>query len=517
MNYIRFAINNPVKVAVGVLLLLLFGILALLAIPIQLTPNVDQPIITVETTWIGRSPQEIEREIVEEQEDKLKGLTNLKKMTATAQQNAGSITLEFYIGTDMTRALQEVSDSLREVPDYPEDVDEPVISASDSSSGAENAIAWLIITSSDPDYNVQRLGDVAEDRIKPLLERVEGISEVQVYGGRERQVHILIDPAELAQRGITFNQLASALQMRNVNVSAGEVQSGRLDVRVRTVGQYDQLDQIRDTIVTYTEGGPVRIADLGEVELTLEKERSFVRSSGREALALPVTRETGSNVMAVMDQLQERIDQINAEVLPDVDPSLTLEQVYDETTYIEDAISLVTSNLFIGGSFAVLVLLLYLRTIRPTVVVAVSIPVSIIGTFVVMTALGRNLNVISLAGLAFAVGMVVDAAIVVLENIDRHLAMGKRPAKAALDGASEVWGAILASALTTLCVFIPVIFMQEEAGQLFRDISIAICAAVALSLIVSVTVIPTASSRFLKTHTKKEEGSVMHAAHTLLG
>ena len=508
MDYIRFAILNPVKVTVGVMLILLFGLIAVATIPIQLVPNVDQPVITVETAWTGRSPQEVEQEIIEEQEDKLKSVSNLKKMTGEAQLGRGEITLEFYIGTNMDRALQEVSDKLREVPEYPEDVDQPVVTAADNNS--ENAIAWMILDSDDPNFDIQGFYDIADKRIKPYLERVAGLSRVNIFGGRERQALIRVNPAKMAQRGVTFNDLRDALQRENVNVSAGDLREGRLDVRVRTVGQYADLEAIRKTVVAYTSGGPVRVSDLGDVWLGLEKRRSFVRANGNLALALNATREAGSNVIQVMEGLRQRIATINREVLPAYGHGLELRQVYDETTYIYDALDLVTNNLWMGGTLAIVVLLLFLRKVRPTVIVAMAIPISVVGTFVVMTAFGRNLNVISLAGLAFAVGMVVDSAIVVLENIDRHLDMGKAPLDTAYDAAKEVWGAVFASTLTTLAVFIPVLTIQEEAGQLFRDIALALCAAVTLSLIISVTVIPTASARWLKRTQSKTKTRFNH-------
>ena len=545
MDVIHFAINNPVKVAVGVLLLLLFGVIALVTIPIQLVPDVDKPVITVETNWTGRSPEEVEKEIIEEQEDRLKSLSNLRKMVAVASQDRAEITLEFYVGADMGRARQEVSDKLREVPDYPDDVDEPVISVADNAS--ENAIAWMILSSGDPNFDVQGLYDEVDRRIKPYLERIEGLAEVNVYGGREQQVHIQIDPLRVAQRGVTFNQLRQALQLQNVNVSAGDIADGRLDVRVRTVGQYDNVDDVANTIVTYdATGGPIRIKDLGTVVQTLQKRRTFVRSKGQVGLAINGIRESGANVIEVMEELRKRVAYVNANMLPTMGPQLTLTQVYDETIYIYDALDLVLNNLWLGGALAAAVLLLYLTgnhrpatvavvlgaivaclalllllpegtavwfvvlgllgvamlaavgTSRATGIIGVSIPVSVIGTFVAMTAFGRNLNVISLAGLAFAVGMVVDNSIVVLENIDRHIHLGKPVRKAAYDATKEVWGAVLASTLTTLAVFVPVLFIEEEAGQLFRDIALAICAAVALSLIVSVTVVPTLGARFLR-------------------
>lgn len=526
MDPIRFAIDNPVKVTVGVILVLLAGLLALVRIPVQLTPDVDAPVITIRTDWTGRSPEEIEREIIEEQEDVLKGLSNLKKMTAVASEGQAEIELEFFIGTDMNVARLEVSDALRQVPQYPPQVDEPVTKTGESD--AESPIAWLILDCTDPDFDVQTLGDYAQDRIKPDLERVKGVSEVRVYGGREREVHIRFDLWRLAHHGVTFNQLQRALQLENINLSAGDLAEQSRDWRVRTVGQYEDLDQIRSTVVAYTDGGPLRIRDLAEVAMSFEKRRMFVRSKGEIALALPVYRETGANVMEVMDALEQRLKRINDDLLPSIaeqvrrerglaeSPSLELRQVYDETSYIDDAIALVTSNLYIGGFLAAAALLLFLRSIRPTFVVALAIPISVIGTFVVMTLFGRNINVISLAGLAFAVGMVVDNAIVVLENVDRHLGMGKTPHQAAYDAASEVWGAVLASTLTTLVVFVPVLFMQEEAGQLFRDITLAICAAVTLSLLVAVTVIPSACARWLKPK-QRRAGAWRRAGEKLLG
>ncbi len=506
MDYIRFAISNPVKVTVGVLLILLFGGLAIVSIPIQLIPNVDSPVITVETDWRGRSPQEIEREILEEQEDKLKRVSNLRKMTAVARQGSGEIKLEFYIGTNIDRALLEVSDRLREVPDYPEDVDEPRISAADIAS--DSPIAWMVLTSDDPNFEIESLRDRIEERVKPYLERVEGIARVNVFGGRDREMQVRVNPVRIAQRGITFNEIRDALRRENVNVSAGDLANGRVDVRVRTVGQYEDVEEIRKTIIKYDSGGPVRIEDVADVELSLAKPTRLVRSRGRPAVAINAVRETGSNVIDVMDELKKRIDSLNDPefgLLKQMGPGLKIEQVYDETVYIYDALDLVQSNVIFGGALAVMILLLFLRSVRPTLVVALAIPVSVIGTFLVMFGAGRNINVISLAGLAFAVGMVVDNAIVVLENIDRHLNLGKKPRQAAYDGTKEVWGAILASTLTTLAVFIPVLTVQEEAGQLFRDIALAICAAVTLSLIVSITVIPTATARFLRA--KKEKPS----------
>ena len=505
MDLVRLAIQRPVGVVVAVVLVVMFGLVGVRAIPIQLTPTVDRPVVTVTTNWPGRSPQEIVDEITKEQEERLKNVSNLKSMRSLSIEGQASITLEFFIGTELDGALQEVSDALRQVPDYPEEVDEPIIA--DSSGGPDNAIAWIIIDV-DPQhldkaagFDITTLFDPVDREIRPFIERVGGVAEVNVYGGRERQVRVLLDPYAMAQRGLNHVDVFNALRGENTNVSAGTIAEGKRDYRVRVLGQFTQPDQVLDTIVAYRDGKPVYVRDIGTIDITHEKPRGFVRSLGQPCLAINVLRQTDANVVEVMDGVREQLDQVRTDILPnlhdEVGPYLRLRQVYDETTYISSAIDLVLSNLWIGAILAGIVLLVFLRSVPATLVIALAIPISVIGTFLVLLGLGRTLNVISLAGLAFAVGMVVDNAIVVLENIDRHRQMGEPPAKAAYDGAREVWGAVLASTLTTIVVFVPILTIQEEAGQLFRDISLAIVGAVALSLIVSLTVIPSASASWL--------------------
>ena len=455
----------------------------------------DRPFVTVETLWLGASASEIEREVVDRQEEKLKSVTGLRKMTSSSVESHATITLEFYVGVDQEDAKREVSDALRQVSNYPLEVEEPVIKAGEARG--ESAIAWLVFTC-DPDTNVATLFDFVDDNVKPQLERVEGVASVNIYGGREREVQVRVDPYRLAARSITYGELAEALQRENVTVSAGTVEQGKRDYTYRTVGQYEQLEQVLDTVIAYRAGGPVFVRDVAEVVSTYKEANSFVRSMGDDCLAMPVTRESGSNVMKVMADLRETIARVNDSILKPINEDWSLTQVYDETVYIQSAIDLVRNNLFFGGALAIIVLVAFLRSATATFVVAASIPISVIGTFLAVTLLGRSLNVVMLAGMAFAVGMVVDNAIVVLENIYRHRQLGESRFEAALYGAKEVWGAILASTLTTMAVFIPVVFVQEEAGQLFRDIAIAISCAVALSLLVAILVIPTLSNKVLR-------------------
>jgi len=505
MNLIKIAIEKPVAVSVCVLLTVLFGLLALTRIPVQLTPNTDPTVISVTTRWEGASPQEIENDILREQEEKVKAASGLLKMMATANQGEGILRLEFDLSIAKEDALREVSDKLREVPEYPDNVDEPIIEAGDPNS--EDFIAWIVLSSEDPDFNIRHLQQFVEERIKPEFERVPGIAEINVLGGVEREAQVLVDPVRLAQLGIPVGKLIDRLSQQNADASAGQIKEGKLDVRVRSVGRFTAVEPILQTLLSDPGQPVVKVKDVAEVKVGFKESQFFVRSRGQSVIAINAQREVGSNVMQVMAGLKEKIVYAQESLLPQEAKRLgieagpaggfKLEQVYDQTIYIDQAIALVLKNLWIGGVLAILILLSFLRSIRSTIIIAIAIPVSVIGTFVVMVAMGRSLNVISLAGLAFAVGMVVDNAIVVLENIDRHRRLGEAPGKAALTATREIFGAVLASTLTTVAVFLPILLIEEEAGQLFRDLSLAVCAAVTLSLVVSITVIPAAANKLL--------------------
>lgn len=530
MGILAWCISRPVTVTVAVFLLVMAGIISLREIPVQLTPTVSRPVITVTTNWPGRSPQEIIDEITKEQEEFLKNTTKLDVMSSSTSEGTTAITLEFIVGSDITRALQEVSDALRQVPDYPDGVTEPQIVES-TGNDAAGAVAWIIVDFNDENlkkhagYDLSTIYDALDSEVKPYMERIDGVAQVNIYGGREREARVLTDPIALAQRGLNHVNVIQALQGENQNVSAGSISEGKREYRVRLLGRYTSPEQILDTIVSYRNGLPVYVRDVATVDIGHTKKRGYIRSLARPAIAINVIRQSDANVIDIMDALKLRLEEIESDILPNiggssiagpVGPDLRLRQVYDETIYIKSAISLVTQNLYVGGFIASLVLIVFLRSWRATGIIAIAIPISVIGTFMILLALGRTLNVVSLAGLAFAVGMVVDNSIVVLENIDRRIGLGEKPMRAALRGGGEVWGAILASTLTTVAVFIPVLTIAQEAGQLFRDIAIAIVVSVSLSLIVSIFVIPTACSRWLKPK-QKAKSKLRVAVESLFG
>ncbi len=544
MQLIEWFVRNPVKVSVGVLLVALFGTIALLRMPMQLTPEVQKPTINITTNWLGASPQEVEREIIQEQEEQLKGVEGMTKMTSESSDSRGQISLEFLVGTDMSEALLKVNTRLQQVSEYPEDADEPVIS---TSSASDRPIAWFILSqrlptdealaafqdkhpalreaidrvrhANGPGLALLRLRDLAEahpeaktllpegidvpkllrfaeDFIESRFERVPGVADANVRGGREEEMQVVVDPQRLAARQLTISDLRSALRSQNQDTSGGDFWEGKRRYVVRTLGQFRTPAQVEEVIVAYRDGAPVFVRDVAKVRLGYKKPTGLVRRYGDTAIAVNCQRETGANVLDTMAGLREATADLNAGVLKQ--RGLQLTQVYDETDYIYSAVGLVKTNIVIAGFLTVAVLLLFLRSGRSTVVIGLAIPTSIIGTFLILNSLGRSLNVISLAGLAFAVGMLVDNSVVVLENIYRHYQRGDDVVTAAVRGAKEVWGAVGASTLTTLAVFLPVLFVEEEAGQLFRDIALAISGAVGLSLIVSVVVIPTAASKILR-------------------
>ena len=496
MKIIENAIRFPVTTAVGVIFLVLFGVIGFLRLPIQLTPTVQEPEVTVTTAWPGASPQEVEREIVDEQEEQLKGLEGLTKMESSSADSRGTVTLTFQVGTDLDAALLKVSNRLEQVPSYPDDADKPVLRTVDVSA---NASAWFSLVSTEENGftgDISTLFDFVDDFVKPEFERVPGVAVANIFGGREREMHVIVDPAKLAARRVTLNQLGTALERENRNYSGGDFGEGKRRYLVRTVGEYGSPQEIEEIVIAVRNGVPIYLQDVARAELGYRKVSARVFDKGEKVIALNVIRESGSNILEVMSELGEVVRRLNGNLLRP--RGLELIQVYDETDYINSAIALVRQSIFIGGLLAVAILLLFLRSATSTLVVAVAIPISIVGAFLMMYVFGRTLNVISLAGMAFAVGMVVDNAIVVLENIYRHRQMGKDRIAAAYDGASEVWGAVLASTLTTVAVFIPVVFIEQEVGQLFGDIALAISCAVVLSLLVSITVIPSLSAKILR-------------------
>lgn len=495
MDIVQFSIKKPVTVIVGIILILLFGLIGLFQMPYQLSPDVTVPEIEVRTVWPGATPYEVERDIIEEQEQVLKGIPGLTEMESSSTNSQGSVTLRFSIGTNIDNAVLRVSNKLNEVSSYPENVERPVINAT---GAATSPVIWIIMKADEDNPNhISTYKTFFENEVRQHLERVEGVADLFIGGGRERQMHVIADPAKLASFGLTVNDLINVLQTENIDVSAGTMGVGRRNYRIRTVAQFKSPEEIESIVIRSDGQRRIIVADVAGVEFGYEKRSVSMIHNMQSGIAIGVKPEPGTNILDMTDRVEEIIAWLNAERM--TPQKISLNMVYNQRPYIQGAIDLVKRNILIGAILAIIVLLVFLRSLSSTIVVAMAIPISVIGTFIVMNAFGRNLNVVSLAGIAFAVGMLVDNAIVVMENIDRHRGMGKSPYEASYEGTREVWGAVLASTLTTVAVFLPVVFVQEEAGQLFRDIAIAVSCAVTLSLFVSILVIPMLSEKLFST------------------
>jgi HAE1 family hydrophobic/amphiphilic exporter-1 len=561
MSLIKAFVQNPVKVTVVVILILMFGEIARRAMPMQLTPDVEVPELSIETVWPGASPEEIESEIIQPQEEQLQSVEGLYKMTSESTDSRGRIRLEFTPDADMREALLMANTRLQQVRQYPENVDKPVIT---TSNGSDRFIAWFILSQRPVEREVlvafaekhpelmdqgleqilrtkdigllmYRMRTMAEKHpemkvllpppldittqrrfarnfIEARFENVDGVSDSMVMGGKEEEIQVVVDPEKLAARQLTIANVRQALRAQNKDTSGGDFWEGKRRYVVRTLGQFRTTDEVEGVIIARRDGIPVYVRDVGIVRLDYKKPDGFMRRYEQSVVGINASRKTGANVLDVMAGLRAATAELNEGVLKQ--RGLILRQVYDETEYIYSSIDLVNENIIEGAALTFICLLVFLRSLRSTVIIFLSIFVSIMGMFLMMNLLGRSLNVLSLAGIAFAVGMLVDNFIVVLENIYRHRQEGDDTISATVRGTQEVWGAVLASTLANLAVFVPVLFVHDQAGQLFRDIALAASSALICSLLVALVVVPTAAGKMLKSLDKQHERDLqLEAAH----
>jgi HAE1 family hydrophobic/amphiphilic exporter-1 len=490
---LQLAIARPVTVIVGVLLVVLFGALSVVGLPIQLTPDVSIPTLSVSTRWPGAAPTEIESEVLEEQEDALKSVQGLTKMESTARPDQGRVSLEFEVGTDLDEALVRVSNRLTQVPDYPEGAEEPVINTSND-SGPPLAVITITSPEGEP---VAAYRTWVQENIVPQIERIRGVAEVNHIGGRDTEVHVNFDAAALAARKLTVAEVADRIGAELRDRSGGDMTLGKRRYLLRTPVAPDQPEQLEKLVVgAGDDGTPIVLGDVAHVRKGLRKADGVAMSDDRPSMVFLLRREAGTNVLEVTQKIRSTVEHLQRrQFAPE---GLQIQVVSDQTNYITGALELVEQNLLLGACFAIVVLLLFLRSVGASAIISIAIPVCVFGTALGMTLFGRTVNVVSLAGITFAVGMVLDNSIVSLESIDTWRRRTGEAGQAAREGVREVWGAILASTITTAAVFTPVITWSGEVGQLLRDVAVAISFAVGMSLLVSVFVIPSLSARLLR-------------------
>ena len=498
-------IQRGTLMTVTVLIICVLGIVAALRIPVQMIPDLDVRAISIRTNWPGATPQDVEKEILVEQEEYLRTLPNLSRIVATANSGSAQIELEFPLGTDITEMLIQVNNALSQVPSYPEAVDEPRIFANSFSS---NAFMFFSITPLPGNPRQLDMGlslDFVEDTVKPRLASVAGISEVSVYGGVERQVQILVDPARLAQRGLSLIDVREALRSRNRDRSGGTIDAGKRQYLLRTVGRFEDLSELPALVLARRGDTVIRLKDVATVQLDHFEESMVTSFNGKPHLFIMMRKESGANVIDAKRDITREVVAINREVLEPA--GLRIERMADDVVYVEESVANVWQNLILGALLATGVMYLFLRSFRATLAGVVGIPICVIVAFLGLLLAGRTINVISLAGVAFAIGMTLDNSIVVLESIALERRKGAERFRAAIDGVRQVWPAVFASTMTTVLVFVPVAFVEQEAGQLYSDIAIAISAAIIASMLVAVTVLPTAAARLNFARTGEDDAS----------
>ena len=493
MELTRTSLRNPSGVAVAASVIVLFGFFSLSKLPIQLFPDIERPQMTISTSWRAAAPAEMEAEILEPQEEVLQGLPGLDMMDATVSPGSANINLTFDLGTPMTESMIEVLGRLNQLPPLPRDAVPPRVQLGGDQSDAGSLIWYFIQVLPDNPQEVTSYRTLVEDVIKPRFEAVDGVSDVQLFAGAPEEVRITFDPFKAAELGVDVPAVAAQAGQAN-DVSAGFVDVGRRQYTLRFAGRYApaELDRL---ILEWRDGRPVRLGDVAEVEVMPGDDAFSALQNGNPAMALRLGRETDANILASLEEVRAIAAELRQGVL--AEKGLDMQPSFDPSVFILRAVRLVTSNLVLGVLLAVGVLWWFLRHKRATLLVALAIPLSLCGTFAILRLADRSLNVISLAGLAFAVGMVLDAAIVVLENIVRLRERGLPAGEAAERGTIQVWGALVASTATTVAIFLPVMFLEDVEGQLFADLALTIAIAVVLSLLMAVTILPTAADRFL--------------------
>lgn len=485
---IEASVKRGILVAVIVLISCIMGLVAALNIPVQMIPDLEVRTITVRTGWSGATPQDVEKEILIEQERYLRSVPNLKRMVSYAGMGSARIELEFPFGVDANDALIRVNNALSQVPAYPENVDQPRLFSASFSSNSFMFFSLKPKQGNPLNLDVDLLRDFAEDFIRPRMESIPGISEVGVRGGAQRQIQIKIDAPRLAQRGISLTELRTAIRQRNNDRSAGDIESGESRYLLRVIGRFEELDQLRNLIISRKDNANIRLKDVATVELDHFETRSLSFNTGERSISVSIRKESGSNVLAIKAALMPLVKELNEQLLDQ--NGLTLTLVSDDVKYVKSSLENVWFNLGLGAVLATLIMYIFLRSGKATLVGVMGIPICTIAAFWSLTFFGRTINVISLAGVAFAIGMTVDNTIVVLESIVQAKRKGVSKVEAAIIGVKEVWPAVLASTATTVLVFAPILFIEQEAGQLYSDIAIAISGAIIASMLVAIFVVP---------------------------
>ncbi len=490
MSLIRVSADNPAALLAAAVLLFVLGVVGIASLPIQMLPNLEYPEININTSWRNAAPQEVEASIVEPQENALRQVPGVVEMSSDVRSGNGNVHLTFDIGTDLQQAMLDVLNALNHVEPPPDDAEEPEIQV----GGWDFPVATLLVHPliPKPGTDVTDFQRILDTEVEPRLLEIDGVQRVNLRSEREPLVLISFDPYRTAALGVQVSDIANTVR-RAVNATGGLASVGRRQYTVRFLGGFD-IGELGDLIVARRNNQPVYLREVADITTELYPRTGFLYRTGYPAYYIQVQGKYGANTVAILDDINDTIDELNAGPLADNDLQIVLS--FDASVHIRRAIGLVNGNLILGVILALGVLWCFLRGWRSTLLIALTIPFSLLSSLLVLSAFGRSLNVVSLAGLAFAVGLVLDAAIIVQENIVRLRQAGMPPGQAAREGPSQVVGALFASTITSIAIFLPILFMQGLEGQLFADLALTLSVAVATSMIAAITLLPVASNHF---------------------
>ncbi|KPJ72138.1 MAG: acriflavin resistance protein [Planctomycetes bacterium DG_20] len=509
MNISHFSIRRPIFTIMIALVVIILGVVALQRLPVDLMPDITWPTLSVSTTYENASPEEIERLVTEPIEEAMKTVPGQEEVTSVSSEGRSSVRVAFAWGTDLDAAASDVRDRLdRVISRLPEEADRPSLRKFDLASFP------VLILGATSDLDPREARRIIDDQVAYRIERVPGVAALDVHGGLDREIHVDLSPDKMKALGLPLDQVLARIQAGNVNLPAGTIQRGNFEVTVRTPGEFTSREELCQTVVATRDGAPIRLDEIADVTDTSAKVSSIVRVNGKSGIHMAVNKQSGTNTVEVATRVLQEVEGINRD-----NPQIQLIPMIDTSKFIQRSIHTVGSAVLFGGLFAVLVLLFFLRSFKSTAIIATAIPVSIVATFGLMYFGKLTLNIMTLGGLALGVGMLVDNAIVVLENIFRLRQAGLERTRAALQGSEEVINAIVASTLTTLAVFVPMVFVRGMSGVMFRQLALVIGFALLCSLGVALTVVPMLASRLRTAENQVSPGheSVGHWAFRVTG
>ena len=494
MSLSSVSIRRPVLAIVMSIVIVLFGIIGYTFLGVREYPSIDPPIITVSTNYVGANADVIESQITEPLEEQINGIAGIRSLTSVSRDGRSSITVEFDVSIDLEAAANDVRDRVSIARSrLPQDIDPPTVSKADA-----DAIPIIFLNVKSDKRNLLALTDIAQNIFKERLQTIPGVSQINIWGERRYSMRLWMDPAKLAAFNITPLDIRNALNKENIELPSGRIEGNNTELTVRTLGRLESLDDFNNLIIKESKSGIVRFKDLGDAELYPENDRSILRRDGVPMVGVVAIPQPGANFIQIADEFYKRVDQIKKDLPADIELGIG----FDVTKYIRNSISEVKETILLAFALVILIIFFFFRDWRTTLIPIIAIPVSLIGTFFIMYAANFSINVLTLLGIVLAIGIVVDDAIVVLENIYRKIENGMNPIEAGMKGTSEIFFAIVSTTITLAAVFLPIMFLQGITGRLFVEFGVVIAGAVIISAFVALTLTPMLSSRLLKTKEK---------------